>query len=476
MKLPRILFAIALIVLSDFSPSWAQDYDGLEREFRAERLSRDDKRFLQAALAFEGHYNGLLDGDWGRLSQRALDKYAHQEFGENAQDWHMVPLALGLAQRYDVDGWEMEFFDALGLSLLFPTKTAVLDEPSEYFVNWRHRNSSLAYSVAISDVDKASSFHDYVLSRHESYSEPYTVRRQGFAVSSSQARDGSSLYARSNYVNGSWSTVILSASAKDKSELNAVAASIAVGRARPLVPTNGGHLDWAVDAMLELAEENDRNAANQSDAARESGDRAGGGSGSGFYVSSSGHVLTNAHVIEGCAYIMVDGQPAELVKSSGNFDLALLRTSMPRGRSVATFSPGPPRLNSDVTVAGYPYAGVLGGLNITRGAVSALSGIGGDETQIQITAPVQSGNSGGPLVASDGEVVGVVVSKLDAVRVADVLGDLPQNVNFGVRGEIAKMFLSQNGVQPLLGITNGALEPSDLADRAVAFTAFVECQ
>jgi S1-C subfamily serine protease len=172
----------------------------------------------------------------------------------------------------------------------------------------------------------------------------------------------------------------------------------------------------------------------------------------------------------------VDGESATLVGKSKTFDLALLRTELPLGKTFARFSPSPPQLNSDVTAVGFPYSGLLGGLNVTRGAISALQGLGGDETTLQISAPIQSGNSGGPLLGDDGEVVGVVVSKLDAKLVSEVLGDVPQNVNFAVRGEIAKLFLSQNGVDPVNGETDLPLDGVSLARQAQAFTVQIVCE
>lgn len=198
-------------------------------------------------------------------------------------------------------------------------------------------------------------------------------------------------------------------------------------------------------------------------------------SGSGFMVSAAGHVMTNAHVVDGCTDYFVDGNPAVLIATSDKFDLALLLSASSADKQIAVFSASSAKLNSDVTAVGFPYAGLLGGLNVTRGSVSSLKGLGGSETTMQISSPVQSGNSGGPLLSSEGEVVGVVVSKLDAVKVADILGDTPQNVNFAVRGEIAKLFLAQNGVDPLISITDDELKPEELATRAKGFTAFIQC-
>ncbi|MCB1340954.1 MAG: serine protease [Pseudooceanicola sp.] len=95
---------------------------------------------------------------------------------------------------------------------------------------------------------------------------------------------------------------------------------------------------------------------------------------------------------------------------------------------------------------------------------------------MQIAAPGQSGNSGGPLIASDGTVVGVVVSKLDVINFASVVGDMPQNVNFAIRGELAQPFLSQNGIEPQRREDVLPLSPEDLAEAARAFTTFIECR
>jgi hypothetical protein len=94
---------------------------------------------------------------------------------------------------------------------------------------------------------------------------------------------------------------------------------------------------------------------------------------------------------------------------------------------------------------------------------------------MQISAPVQSGNSGGPVINASGLVVGVVVSKLDAGLVEEALGDMPQNVNFAIRAEIAKLFLYQNGVEPVQADDEVAVSPEILAELAQGFTRQIIC-
>ena len=94
---------------------------------------------------------------------------------------------------------------------------------------------------------------------------------------------------------------------------------------------------------------------------------------------------------------------------------------------------------------------------------------------IQISAPVQKGNSGGPVLDSAGNVVGVVVSKLDALRIARATGDIPQNVNFAVSAGTARAFLDSEGVAYATAPSDKPRAPEDVAAAARKFTVLVEC-
>ena len=112
---------------------------------------------------------------------------------------------------------------------------------------------------------------------------------------------------------------------------------------------------------------------------------------------------------------------------------------------------------------------------MTAGTVSALADLGDDRRLIQITAPMQPGNSGGPALDSSGNAVGVVVSKLDAIAMARVTGDIPQNVNFSVRAGAARAFLDSEGVAYETAPLEEAHASDDIAAAARAFIVFVEC-
>jgi len=92
-----------------------------------------------------------------------------------------------------------------------------------------------------------------------------------------------------------------------------------------------------------------------------------------------------------------------------------------------------------------------------------------------MTAPVQPGNSGGPLLDQSGNVVGVVVAKLDALKIARATGDIPQNVNFAIKGTVVQTFLEANGVQFASAPSSGNLDPTLVAEWATKSTVVVEC-
>ncbi len=203
-------------------------------------------------------------------------------------------------------------------------------------------------------------------------------------------------------------------------------------------------------------------------------------SGSGFLVSRDGGVVTNHHVVDGCAKVTVNhagtSHNATVRAVDAGDDLALLE-ALPDTGEAATFSESPrASLGEAVTVAGYPLHGLLSKeLNVTSGNVSALAGLGDDAKRLQITAPVQPGNSGGPLLDGAGNVVGVVVSKLDAVRAAKLTGDIPQNVNFAIKGVLVRSFLDIHGVAYRRRPSNTKLAPERLAELARGFTVAVHC-
>ncbi len=161
--------------------------------------------------------------------------------------------------------------------------------------------------------------------------------------------------------------------------------------------------------------------------------------GTGWSVSS-GFVVTNNHVIKGRNHITLirpDGVkiPARVVAHDAFNDLALLKVEDPGLLPAALpISSKPAVLGEKVVTIGYPHPDILGVKpKLTEGVVNSTSGLGDDPRALQISVPVQGGNSGGPLINMRGQVVGVVTSKINAVKMFKWTHDLPQNINYAIK-------------------------------------------
>ena len=205
--------------------------------------------------------------------------------------------------------------------------------------------------------------------------------------------------------------------------------------------------------------------------------------GSGFVINGNGVVLTNAHVVRSCRNIRVSlgtGSRTEaasvLARDEGN-DLAALQTSL-HPDSIARFREDKPLRPGDAVVAvGFPLSSVLSREpNVTAGVISALNGLRGDHRHYQITAPIQRGNSGGPLTDMGGGVVGVVASTLNAMKLAEKTGAIPQNVSFAIKSELARKFLSDNGISFETAPAGPERSAADVGDVVRRQTAYVECE
>jgi len=199
--------------------------------------------------------------------------------------------------------------------------------------------------------------------------------------------------------------------------------------------------------------------------------------GSGFYVTAQGHILTNNHVVEGCKTLATrDGKPLIVVDRDVKSDLALLKADTTPD-VVATFRTGQaPKSGDAVVVFGYPLPDILSSEgNVSTGVISATAGLGDDIRFIQISAPVQPGNSGGPLMDASGHVIGVVVAKLDALRLAHLTGDVPQNVNFAVHWSEVRAFLDREGITYRKALSSSASETNIIASEAKRFSVRIDC-
>ncbi len=222
-------------------------------------------------------------------------------------------------------------------------------------------------------------------------------------------------------------------------------------------------------------------------------------SGSGFFISKLGHIITNQHVVNKCSRITIGDRidkqvPAELLETDKRNDLALLKTTSLKLASAETKSliqklsieivplatgglmrGNDVKLGEDVLVAGFPYGDIFSkNIKVTKGIVSSTTGIKDDSGQFQLDAAVQPGNSGGPIYDKYGNIVGVVVAQLNKFKMAKAIGSMPENVNFGIKASTVKQFLNET-IPTRWSERNKEISTTKLSEIAKKQTVMVVC-
>lgn len=164
-----------------------------------------------------------------------------------------------------------------------------------------------------------------------------------------------------------------------------------------------------------------------------------GGQGTAWLVSPQ-HWVTNHHVVGDRKLVKLVGSDGTVVETRviaadvAN-DLALLMADAPPpGLTPIPLAAGSPKVGERVVAIGFPLSYVMGSkAKLTSGDISSLSGIADDPRVFQFSAPIQPGSSGGPLLNSAGQAVGIVSSKLNWLPIAKADGAIPEGVAYAVK-------------------------------------------
>ncbi len=168
-------------------------------------------------------------------------------------------------------------------------------------------------------------------------------------------------------------------------------------------------------------------------------------SGTGFFITEDGYLITNEHVAGSGAQVRLVTEAglisAKVVKVDSANDLSLLKAEG-KFAALPLVSSRVVKMGGTVATVGFPNIGLQGfAPKLAKGEIAALSGAQDDARYLQISVPVQPGNSGGALVDERGNVVGVVAAKLSAQAALATSGTLPENVNYAVKSTLLLSFL-----------------------------------
>lgn len=187
-------------------------------------------------------------------------------------------------------------------------------------------------------------------------------------------------------------------------------------------------------------------------------------------------------MIDGCTGDIrgnLSGEPSitlRLVSTDESNDLALLQGPATSFKDFARIRDRAIRSGDSVVAIGYPFHGLLtSDFTVTTGIVSSLSGLLNNTRYLQISAAVQPGNSGGPLLDSGGQIVGMVAAKINSLKFARATGDLPENINFAIKTGAIRDFLDNSVVPYQTSEAKNELKTAEIAGAARSYTLLISC-
>ncbi|PWJ22121.1 S1 family peptidase [Jannaschia seohaensis] len=456
----RLLLAAAAFLLS------AVFAVGQTRDFDARALTYEEVRLLQAGLSFAGAYLGRIDGDWGARSDRAVRTAAGPAPDESAVRDILIPFIE------DVSAARWDAFNPSGTSALLPMGLLSAEE-GEDFYELRTGDRGLVIRYIFRPGPETGAMHAWLEAEHVGAEPFYRADTEEAYISGGEIASGKRIYLRTIRVADVLETVLVQWDPSEAPRARVVVASLANGSVGPLVLPQDGYLARILFGLA--GDDGPARAAGST----ESGPPAAPsviGTGTGFYVNGT-DIVTGAHVVDGCDRLtLADGSALLVLRTDTETDLAVLRAAQRSADWLDLASGASDRLGAPVVALGFPFAGLFDqGLSATRGNISALRGIDGSETAFTITAPVQPGNSGGPLLDMEGRVVGVVSYRASDDFIRERSGTVAQNLNGGTRLKPLRQFLGAAGV--MLPAPSG--EPRDisagLAEALTRAVVMIEC-
>ncbi len=434
------------------------------REARAseDALGRDDRRALQAALQWFGFYTAAIDGAFGPGTRNSMADW------QNANGFEPTGVLTtrqraALVANYEADQAEFGFAvvnePEAGIEITLPLSLVQFDHYEPPFVHFNQKDASDLRIILISQPgDQASLSGLYGILQTLEVVPAEGARKldeRSFTINATSATVQSFAYAETSkgQVKGYMAVWQSKDAARMQRILPMLQASFRSSGDKSLDPGLVPITDEARRGLLSGLEVR-RPLSSQS----------------GFFVDATGSVLTALAGTDRCGRITLDRDTDATVRLiDATTGAALLTPTMPLSpMAVARFAAKPPRIGSDIAIAGYSYGDALSAPVLTFGAFEDVTGLNGESELRRITAPVLPGDTGGPVLDPAGNVVGLLLPGGDGAR------KLPEGVAFAAGAEPLQAFLTGAGVATP-GAATGTLTPDALSKQALGMTVLVSC-
>lgn len=439
----------------------AADETPREARRRERDLTREDREALQIALKWAGFYNAAIDGSFGPGTRNSMANWQ----SENGYQSTGVLTTLQrniLIEQYDsvLDGMDLELMrdDAIGIEVQIPTGVVAFDKYDPPFAQFAPTGDIDARVLLISqagDQDTLHGLYDIMQTleivpldgpRERDKNSFRLIGENGSMISQTEAR------LEDGQIKGF--TLIWPAGDEDR-------------RRRILgeMQKSFSQIDGVLSASASLDQEQriDLLAGleiRQPRVAR-----------SGFYVDTSGSVVTTADVVQGCTRITLDDEyEAQLVTTDAELGIAVVRPDEPLAPlGIASFTDQSPRLQSDVALGGYSFGGVLGAPTVTFGKLADLRGLRGEESIKRLSLSPLPGDAGGPVLDSAGRLLGMLLPAPADGK------NLPNDVSFALSGASIQAVLDGSGLSVNSADTSAPMAVEDLRTLSAEMTVLVSC-
>ena len=429
---------------------------------RSERaLNGAQRKELQVMLKWAGFYTAGIDGSFGRGTRNSMANW--QEANNFEKTGILTTLQRDvLLKQYNavLDGLGLRVVQdtKAGIELLMPMAEVGFDKYEPPFAQYNATGDIGARVLLISqagDQDTLFGLYDIMQTLEMvPLNGPRERKRNGFNLKGENARIVSDTQAilKGGQIKGF--TLIWPAGDEERRTrvLNEMRQSLVL-LPGVLDPAEGSAQDQAIDLVAGLQ-------IRQPKISR-----------SGFFIDAAGSVVTASEAVQSCGRVTIDGDTgAEVVSDNPASGVAIIKPkSALAPQAIAKFSVGVPRLQSEISVAGYSYEGVLSAATLTFGKLADLKGLRGEPELKRLTLSAQPGDVGGPVFDASGNVMGMLMpTPKDGQQ-------LPKDVSFALETAAIAEAASEAGFSLTAAEAGGTIAPRDLTLAAQGMTVLVSC-
>lgn len=429
---------------------------------RSERaLSRQERQDLQTALQWAGFYTAAIDGAFGRGTRRSMSDWQQANDHEVTGVLTTLQRAALIAQYNAVlDGLGLEVVrnDTAGIEMMMPTAEVAFAKFEPPFAHYDPTGDIGARVLLISQAgDQNTLFGLYDIMQTLEIvplEGPRERNNRSFSLIGENARTVSETQV--SLQDGQIKGFTLIWPAGDEERRTRVIAEMAKSFAR--VPgvmdaAEGSETEQAIDLISGLQ-------IRQPKVSR-----------SGFFIDGDGAVVTTSEAVQSCTRLTIDGDTeAEVISEDAANGIALLKPSSALAPlAIASFNTGVPRLQSEISVAGYSYEGVLSAATLTFGTLADVQGLQGEDTLNRLSLSAQQGDAGGPVFDASGNVMGMLLPRIEGGR------QLPEDVSFALTSAAIAEAANRAGFRLNASERTGSIAPRDLRRAAQGMTVLVSC-